>query len=32
MVVPDHIFEIASNMWEAPDDIEIQEFDFVFPA
>ena len=22
MVVPDHVFDIASNMWEPPDDIE----------
>jgi predicted kinase len=22
MVVPDHVFEIASNMWEPPDDVE----------
>ena len=26
MVVPDHIFEIASDMWEAPDDIERSEY------
>jgi predicted kinase len=25
MVVPDHIFEAASDMWEAPDDIEQSE-------
>ena len=32
MVVPDHIFEIASRMWEPPDDMELQEFDFIFPT
>lgn len=25
MVVPDHVFDIASKMWEAPDDIEQSE-------
>jgi predicted kinase len=25
MVVPDHIFDVASNMWEPPDDIEQSE-------
>jgi len=25
MVVPDHIFEVASDMWEAPDEIEKSE-------
>jgi len=25
MVVPDHVFEVASDMWEAPDDIERSE-------
>lgn len=25
MVVPDHVFEVASDMWEAPDDIEESE-------
>ncbi len=32
MVVPDHIFEMASSMWEAPDDLEREEYDFVFPS
>ena len=32
MLVPDHVFDIASNMWEAPDEIELEEFDFVFPS
>lgn len=32
MVVPDHIFEIASKMWESPDELELEEFDFVFPT
>jgi len=31
MIVPDHIFEIASDMWEAPNEIEIEEFNFIFP-
>jgi predicted kinase len=26
MVVPDHVFEVASDMWEAPDYIEQSEF------
>jgi hypothetical protein len=25
MAVPDHVFEVASDMWEAPDDIEQSE-------
>jgi predicted kinase len=25
MLVPDHVFEIASSMWEAPDDVESSE-------
>jgi hypothetical protein len=25
MVVPDPVFEMASNMWQRPDDIEIAE-------
>lgn len=32
MVVPDHIFEMASTMWEPPDELELEEYDFVFPA
>ncbi|SMC29612.1 Predicted kinase [Andreprevotia lacus DSM 23236] len=32
MVVPDHVFEIASSMWQAPDEIELEEFDFVLPG
>ncbi len=31
MLVPDHIFEVASSMWEPPDEMEMQEFDIVFP-
>jgi predicted kinase len=31
MIVPDHIFEIASTMWEAPDEFELEEYEFVFP-
>jgi predicted kinase len=30
MVVPDHIFEMASNMWEAPDDGECSDFAIEF--
>jgi predicted kinase len=26
MVVPDHVFEVASDMWEPPDDMEESEF------
>lgn len=32
MVVPDNIFEIASSMWEEPDEFEQEEFEFIFPA
>jgi len=32
MVVPDHIFEVASNMWEAPDESELEMFNFIFPT
>ncbi len=32
MVVPDHIFEIASAMWEFPDDLELEEYEHVFPC
>lgn len=32
MVVPDEIFEVASRLWEAPDEFEQEEFEFVFPA
>jgi len=31
MVVPDNIFEIASSMWEPPDQREIEEYEFFFP-
>lgn len=33
MVVPDHVFETASNLWEAPDEIETSNtrFEFVKP-
>ncbi|WP_071658903.1 AAA family ATPase [Duganella sp. HH101] len=30
MIVPDHVFDIASSLWEAPDDIECDEFDVKF--
>lgn len=30
MVVPDHVFEMASNLWEAPDEIECEEFEVQF--
>ena len=26
MVVPDHVFEMASRLWEAPDDVECSEY------
>lgn len=32
MVVPDHIFEAASAMWEPPDELELDEFEFAFPV
>lgn len=32
MVVPDNIFEIASSMWEEPDEFEQEEFEFIFPT
>ena len=31
MVVPDHIFEVASSMWEPPDDIEQIETAIEYP-
>ena len=30
MVVPDHIFDLASKLWEAPDEIECEEFEVNF--
>ena len=30
MVVPDHIFDIASKLWEVPDEIECEEFEVKF--
>ena len=30
MVVPDHVFEMASNLWEAPDDVECSEYAVIF--
>ncbi|WP_296767117.1 ATP-binding protein [Thiobacillus sp.] len=32
MIVPDHIFEIASAMWEPPDDLELEEYEHIFPT
>ncbi len=34
MVVPDHVFDMASSLWEAPDDVECSEYaiDFVSAA
>lgn len=32
MVVPDQVFELASRLWEAPDEIECDEFDIEFVA
>jgi predicted kinase len=29
MVVPDHVFEMASRLWEEPDDVERSEYDIV---
>lgn len=31
MHVPDHIFDIASAMWEPPDEQEREEFSIIFP-
>ena len=30
MVVPDHVFEMASALWEAPDDVECSEYDITY--
>ncbi|WP_431121692.1 AAA family ATPase [Variovorax paradoxus] len=30
MVVPDHVFEIASKLWEPPDTLECEEFEVSF--
>ena len=30
MVVPDHVFEMASRLWEAPDDVERSEYAVTF--
>lgn len=30
MVVPDHVFEMASRLWEAPDDVECSEYAIEF--
>jgi hypothetical protein len=30
MVVPDHIFEMASSQWQPPDDAECSRFDVNF--
>lgn len=30
MVVPDHVFEMASGLWETPDEMECSEFDIEF--
>lgn len=30
MVVPDHVFEMASKLWEAPDDVECSEYAVTF--
>ena len=30
MVVPDHVFEMASSLWEAPDDVECSEYPITF--
>ncbi|MGJ7531009.1 AAA family ATPase [Variovorax sp. GB1P17] len=30
MVVPDHVFDMASALWEAPDEFECSEYDVTF--
>jgi len=30
MVVPDHVFDMASSLWEVPDEIECEEFEVKF--
>lgn len=30
MVVPDHVFEMASKLWESPDEFECEEFEVSF--
>jgi predicted kinase len=30
MVVPDHVFDMASKLWEAPDDVECSEYPVEF--
>lgn len=30
MVVPDHVFEMASRLWEAPDELECSEYQITF--
>ena len=32
MVVPDHVFEMASALWEPPDDAELANYDCVLPT
>lgn len=32
MVVPDHVFEMASALWEPPDDAELADYDCVLPT
>ncbi len=32
MIVPDHVFEMASAMWEPPDDLELEEYECVFSS
>jgi len=32
VVVPDHIFEMANAMWEPLDDLELEEYECVFPT
>lgn len=31
MLVPDHIFDLASSMWEPPNALELDEYKHVFP-
>ncbi|WP_288469462.1 MULTISPECIES: AAA family ATPase [Comamonadaceae] len=30
MVVPDHVFDMASRLWEPPDELECEEFEVLF--
>lgn len=32
MLVPDHVFDVANRVWEAPDDIECSEYQVNFQS